>query len=35
VTIGGGERGVNVHADALDLLRFLGGEAADVTKAAG
>ncbi|MEA2460701.1 MAG: Cys-tRNA(Pro)/Cys-tRNA(Cys) deacylase [Actinomycetota bacterium] len=32
VTIGGGERGVNVHADALELLRFLDGESADVTK---
>lgn len=32
VAIGGGERGVNVHVDADDLVRALGADVVDVTK---
>jgi Cys-tRNA(Pro) deacylase len=32
VTLGAGERGVNIHVDALDLQKFLNAGAADVTK---
>lgn len=34
VAIGAGERGVNVHANAADLLRHLDAETADVTRPA-
>jgi Cys-tRNA(Pro)/Cys-tRNA(Cys) deacylase len=35
VAIGGGARGVNVHVDAVELLRHLHADLADVTKPAG
>jgi Cys-tRNA(Pro) deacylase len=31
VTVGGGAHGVNIHADAANLIEFLGAEVADVT----
>jgi Cys-tRNA(Pro)/Cys-tRNA(Cys) deacylase len=34
VAIGGGARGVNLHLRAADLLRHLGAEVSDVTRAA-
>jgi Cys-tRNA(Pro)/Cys-tRNA(Cys) deacylase len=34
VTLGAGERGVNIHVDALDLKRYLDAETGDVTKSA-
>ncbi|MGH2807832.1 MAG: aminoacyl-tRNA deacylase, partial [Actinomycetota bacterium] len=32
VTLGAGERGVNIHVDALDLKEYLNADIADVTK---
>jgi Cys-tRNA(Pro)/Cys-tRNA(Cys) deacylase len=32
VTLGAGERGVNIHVDALDLKEYLKADVADVTK---
>jgi prolyl-tRNA editing enzyme YbaK/EbsC (Cys-tRNA(Pro) deacylase) len=32
VAIGGGERGVNLHLEAADLIRALGVDVVDVTK---
>ena len=34
VAIGGGKRGVNLHVNGADLVRHLGAEVADVTRAA-
>ena len=31
---GGGKRGVNLHVNGADLVRHLGAEVADVTRAA-